>query len=711
MSHSGFNMRYILKFSLCAIAACLMLASNSCKKDEVPNVETLTNQFCFNGVTNDIQSVLYEYDNLNGVYTFFISPSKGIEDIEAMLNANDYIKITSSVANGKIDLTSEGNSLSYMDFSISSAESSGIEYSELSLVLDSNNLRLSLSAKKNSGDELRAEYHGTCTNVSENHITLDRAVMSFYMGKQSELENYYIVLTNAEFKLDDNEYSLESEGYALQMDLYVDNAGFVLDLPEGEYGSSSTASNFTYSDKFSGIMMKDAAGNVSELIPLSDKVVIEASGNNTYTISASFVQDGTTYSVSFSGELPMENADFNPSLPQIGEDLDFKGFYAEAVYEGNILENGTGLMEIVIYDENWENRISPGYGMTLVLLHDLFLDSKKSRVMPGEYTVSSSLEHSTCITTEEINIMGLVMPLGSYVMKNDGTENAEYAYVAGGNITVSENGMNTVIDGTILTPDGYTVKIYFDGPIGITDNSKDDNDGSTTLEKDLALDLDYLPTAYCTPKTDIWVKGLGTIPVEDLTTVTPPAEEACGYQIIDIGMATGFYDEDGILVEGDIIRLDLLVNPGDEGKITVGTYTVTPNRYPASFRPGVAPRGYQGMEGNLGTRYMDIANAIGSGDIDGDGVVEENVPLNIPTQAGFACLYEGTVTISKAAGGENYYTFEIDGMDVLKHKITGSWTGPVCLMGTDTPVLPSDNSFNAPMRLKSQRPLFENKLK
>ena len=500
MSHSGFNMRYILKFSLCAIAACLMLASNSCKKDEAPNVETLINQFCFNGVTNDIQSVLYEYDNLNGVYTFFISPSKGIEDIEAMLNANDYIKITSSVANGEIDLTSEGNSLSYMDFSISSAESSGIEYSELSLVLDGNNLRLSLSVKKNSGDELRAEYHGTCTNVSENHITLDRAVMSFYMGKESELENYYIVLTNAEFKLDGNEYSLESEGYALQMDLYVDNAGFVLDLPEGEYGSSSTASNFAYSDKFSGIMMKDAAGNVSELIPLSDKVVIEASGNNTYTISASFVQDGTTYSVSFSGELPMENVGFNPGLPQIGEDLDFKGFYAEAVYEGNILENGTGLMEIVIYDENWENRISPGYGMTLVLLHDLFLDSKKSRIMPGEYTVSSSLEHSTCMTTEEVNILGLILPLGSYVMKNDGTENAEYAYVAGGNITVSENGMNTVIDGTILTPDGYTVKIYFDGPVGITDNSKDDNDGSTTLEKDLALDLDYLPTAYCTPQ-------------------------------------------------------------------------------------------------------------------------------------------------------------------------------------------------------------------
>ena len=143
----------------------------------------------------------------------------------------------------------------------------------------------------------------------------------------------------------------------------------------------------------------------------------------------------------------MARHDFNPSLPQIGEDLDFKGFYAEASYEGNVLENGTGLMEIVIYDENWENRISPGHGMTLVLLHDLFIDSKKCRIMPGEYTVSSSLEHSTCMTTEEVNILGLILPLGSYVMRNDGTENATYAYVAGGNITVSENGDNTVIEG------------------------------------------------------------------------------------------------------------------------------------------------------------------------------------------------------------------------------------------------------------------------
>ena len=159
-----------------------MLAGNSCKKDDGPNEGALTNQFSFNGVTNDIRSVLYEYDNLNGVYTFFISPSEGIENIEAMLNANDFIKIVSSSANGQIDLTSEGNSLSYKDFVVSSAESSEIKSSDLSLVLDNNALILSLSAKKNNGDELRAEYDGACVNASENHISLDKAVMSLYMS-------------------------------------------------------------------------------------------------------------------------------------------------------------------------------------------------------------------------------------------------------------------------------------------------------------------------------------------------------------------------------------------------------------------------------------------------------------------------------------------------------------------------------------------------
>ncbi len=96
--------------------------------------------------------------------------------------------------------------------------------------------------------------------------------------------------------------------------------------------------------------------------------------------------------------------------------------------------------------------------------------------------------------------------------------------------------------------------------------------------------------------------------------------------------------------------------------------------------PGVCLRGFQASE-HIGTRWLYIGNAIGNGYpshmknpefvIDG--------PLNIPSMKGYVSLYEGTVTIKKAEGGENYFTFEIDGEDVLHHSITGTWTGPAVL--------------------------------
>ena len=72
----------------------------------------------------------------------------------------------------------------------------------------------------------------------------------------------------------------------------------------------------------------------------------------------------------------------------------------------------------------------------------------------------------------------------------------------------------------------------------------------------------------------------------------------------------------------------------------------------------------------------------------------QNDWLNIPSMTGYASLYEGTVTITKADGGDNWYTFEVNGEDVLHHKITGSWTGPVVLGGSDTPVADSGKHFD-----------------
>ena len=51
-------------------------------------------------------------------------------------------------------------------------------------------------------------------------------------------------------------------------------------------------------------------------------------------------------------------------------------------------------------------------------------------------------------------------------------------------------------------------------------------------------------------------------------------------------------------------------------------------------------------------------------------------------------------TIAPGNGGDNWYTFEVNGEDVLHHKITGSWTGPVVLGGSDTPVADSGKHFD-----------------
>ena len=61
---------------------------------------------------------------------------------------------------------------------------------------------------------------------------------------------------------------------------------------------------------------------------------------------------------------------------------------------------------------------------------------------------------------------------------------------------------------------------------------------------------------------------------------------------------------------------------------------------------------------------------------------------------GYASLYTGTVVVEKAEGGDNWFSFTIDGEDVLHHKITGKWTGPVYLGNSDTPVVSSGKELD-----------------
>lgn len=320
----------------------------------------------------------------------------------------------------------------------------------------------------------------------------------------------------------------------------------------------------------------------------------------------------------------------------------------------------------------------------------------------------SEIEQGTWAPVTELEIMGLVLPFGTYGITGDSsTETGYYAYANDGTIDVKElGGSEYEITFDLEAQTGYAIKGSFTGDVFLTDQSNDnDNDGSSTLTEDLDLDVDYIQQARCYPQTEIYVAGMGYIPVDEITTAGQPAAIApCGYQYIDIGLATGTYEHDptgeyvdpGKLHEGDIIRLDLLVEPGDQDKITTGTYTITRNRYLNTLQPGACYRGYQASD-HIGTRWLYISSAIGNGKpryYHDPNYMVQNGWLNIPSMTGYASLYEGTVTITKADGGDNWYTFEVNGEDVLHHKITGSWTGPVVLGGSDTPVADSGKHFD-----------------
>ena len=69
------------------------------------------------------------------VYTFYFSPTKDLSSLNAMLLADNYIKVVTRTPTGSIDLLSEGNSLLYEDIDISSGTSDQVSRSSLSLKL------------------------------------------------------------------------------------------------------------------------------------------------------------------------------------------------------------------------------------------------------------------------------------------------------------------------------------------------------------------------------------------------------------------------------------------------------------------------------------------------------------------------------------------------------------------------------------------------
>lgn len=715
---------YSLYALLPMIGICCIALMASCSSDDEGGgtpPPLSDNSFSYGDAVKRIESVVYTVEEK--VYTFYFSPTKGLIDLDAMLLADDYIKIETKTPTGDIDLLAEGNSLLYEKINVSAANAENVSTASLSLQLTSvTTAKVSLEAAMKSGETLRIEYNGTCVKSSEQQsgddgevdMLLDKRVFGFFMGKNEEAgtNEYYLAMTDGEFTAAGTNVSLSTAGNLLFLDFFGTPGKTWKEMPTGTFTESESGAHLTYKSDYSFVRRFDESGaSVGEMM-LTGPVTIKDNGDGTMTITATCVDDNDEdVRISYTGEIRIANGTFKANLPQIDRDMVIDGVYAEGVYMGDVNDLGSGMSQISIYDELGANKQPNGSAINIVVFSTKFNDPKKDRkLIPGKYSVTPLNDdygkQGTWMPAQESTLMGMVFATGTYAMYDNGTQDGIYSYAVSGTVEIAEAPNNEyTITYDLESGYGFSIKGSYTGDVYLEDQSDDnDDDGSSTLEQDLDMDLKYLEKAYCYPQSQIFVPGLGKIDVSELTSQTPPAKEACGYQFIDIGQATGTYKphedyyDPGKLVEGDIIRLDLLVKPGDENKITPGTYTVSSSRYPAQMWPGVAVRGYQAGEGHIGTRWLGIGSAIGNGvpkyHKDPNNFVI-NGWINIPSVKGYASIYEGTVTIEKADGGDNYFTFTIDGEDVLHHKIRGSWTGPVYFGGTNTPVTSSNNRFEA----------------
>ena len=329
---------------------------------------------------------------------------------------------------------------------------------------------------------------------------------------------------------------------------------------------------------------------------------------------------------------------------------------------------------INIYDETYDTEEGQGgLAAALVVFNDLFGNPKEAVIKPHEYLVNTSFQWGSWMPAVEIPMEGLVFPLGTYVQLDDGTSFGQFSYGKEGIIKIEAAGTAQGEDGKIepvykiefnlTSKDGFTLKGSYTGVIPITDASDDksDDDGTSTLERDYDMDLSKIKKAHYYTSDQVYIQGIGYKPISSY---------GCGLQFINIGIEwVGDHLEDFVDREpgGDIIRLELVTEPGKENEITPGTYEVTEQRWPAFIKPGVMMRGIM-LNGVLsGSRWMHQIAKIGD-----DNKVFEYMDAH-------ALLYDGQVTITKVEGEgkENWYRFEFDGICVRKHHVRGTWEGPV----------------------------------
>lgn len=685
---------------LCMAGASVL---NSCSDDDStssgnPDMPESGNALICNGVVREIKSAVYSVETPgNGekadaseaasVYTIYLSPTAGLVDVDGMLIADDAVKITVKQPSGAVDFAVAGNGIAYGEIDVNSPNVGEASKADLSVEFLSARVARISAEIETGGKTLTVAYYGLCKNSDASEVgddadkvLLDKVPLSWYLGpvKGVESHNYYMAFTDAEHTVSKGRVTLKEAGYLFVADLYAVPGEDAYTLPEGEYMASQLNEDHTFTSQYTGVQYIDAEGNKTQLSLVSGEPLKVSHEGDVWSVSLRFVDtDGSEKSIVYEGQLQIvdQPEDGGFYLPQIGRDVEVVGFSATATYYGNMLEAGTGMMQINIYDETYDTEEGQGgLAAALVVFNDLFGNPKEAVIKPHEYLANTSFQWGSWMPAVEIPMEGLVFPLGTYVQLDDGTSFGQFSYGKEGIIKIEAAGTAQGEDGKIepvykiefnlTSKDGFTLKGSYTGVIPITDASDDksDDDGTSTLERDYDMDLSKIKKAHYYTSDQVYIQGIGYKPISSY---------GCGLQFINIGIEwVGDHLEDFVDREpgGDIVRVELTTEPGKENEITPGTYEVTEQRWPAYIKPGVMMRGIM-LDGGLhGSRWMHQTYSMW-GD---DNKIFEYMD-------GHALLYDGQVTITKVEGEgkENWYRFEVDGICVRKHHVRGTWEGPV----------------------------------
>ena len=158
-------------------ALCAGVITSSCKKDDsnngggggepTPPPVTLNDQIEYNGGDLiDIKSVVYAVDEENDdLYTFYLSPTEGLETVKEMEDAGNYLKVMVEEPAGTVDTQAQLFSIDYEDISVSKTSMVGYANVNLSvnLLKQTSLLVLYVDVKTESGKTLLARYNNTCT--------------------------------------------------------------------------------------------------------------------------------------------------------------------------------------------------------------------------------------------------------------------------------------------------------------------------------------------------------------------------------------------------------------------------------------------------------------------------------------------------------------------------------------------------------------------